>query len=324
MPNGHIVGTQTLVSHGPPARRFNIVILGDGFQAKQLRTFDARAKSLAQALLALSPFDTVAHLVNVRTVRTISTDRGVSDYPTLGVPKRTFYNVAGFFQVAGLPRGPRGFFGTPTPEVARNAAGGAVPLEQIHLLIMLVNVVGDGASAFPGDQMVFLAPQGSKATLLDLAAHECCHAIAHTADEYLDCTEPEPNKTFPNQATEAERLAGTVKWQPLAQPSELTSAGGFKAVHRFGALDVTIPAGSHTPQFVTNPSLNGMLGLYVGCQDVDVSMPGNPCVDAYDDPLGRGRGFYRPMADCRMRSRFAPFCRVCAHEIVAQIQSFAT
>ena len=69
------------------------------------------------------------------------------------------------------------------------------------------------------------------------------------------------------------------------------------------------------------PSLNGKLGLYWGCQDID---DGHPFLDECDQLIeSRGRGYYRSMAACRMRDPGSHFCRVCSALIVDRIQAAA-
>jgi hypothetical protein len=318
MANGSIVGTRTLVDNGDPARRFDIVILGDGFQQAQLKRFDDKAAALAQGLLGMPPFDDVAHLINVHTVRTVSTDSGVSRFPTKSVKKKTFYNVTGHFQAPGLTQPPKSFLGTPTPEVILNAASGIAPQKDLDLYLVLVNVKALAASAFPEQQMAFTGLHQTNTDLVNYTAHECCHAIARTAEEYQDCDGPTPGKTFPNQATEADRLAGNVSWLGQAKASELNAAGDFRAVHLFGDPNVHFDA-THAPVFDATPSLNGKLGLYWGCQDIDETLPGS--CDFFQD--SRGKGYYRPMATCRMRRVDAPFCRVCSQLMIDRIRAAA-
>ncbi len=312
---GSIVNTPTIVNNGPPSTRYDIVILGEGFKQSQLDRFDEKAGVLAQRLLAMPPFDSVAHLINVHTVRTASVDSGVSGFPDAKVKKKTFYGVRGHFDFPGLDKTPASFLGTDTPETILTAAEQIAPLEHLELFIVLVNVKALAASAFPEQQLAFTGLHHTDADLVNYAAHECGHAIARLAEEYEDCDGPTPGKTYPNQATEAQRLAGTVPWQSLAKPSELKAAGGFKAVHLYGDPHVHFTSTTHTPIFDATPSFNGMLGLYWGCQDIDPSVKA-PC-DEYED--GRGRLFYRAMAACKMRYLTSPFCRVCSALIVDRV-----
>jgi hypothetical protein len=165
--------------------------------------------------------------------------------------------------------------------------------------------------------MVFTTLRNADADFVNFTAHECCHAIARTAEEYLDGDPATPGKTYPNQASEQERLAHAVWWTDLALARELDAAGDFRAVDLFGDPDVDFTP-THKPVFRKRTALNGMLGLYWGCQDID-PLPGP--YDPYTDP--RGRHFYRGMATCKMRRSKDPFCRVCSELIRRRIQAAA-
>lgn len=321
--NGTIVDSPTIVDHGNPANRFDIVILGEGFQKRQLGLFDEKAELLADRLLAMPPFDEVAHLINVHTVRTASTDSGISRFPTLGVKKKTFYDVTGHFEVQGLSTPPpQSFLGTDAPEAILAAAERVAPLETLELFIVLVNVKAFAASAFPEQQIAFTGLHKTSADLVNYTAHECCHAIARTAEEYLDGDGPTPGRSYRNRTTERDRLAGTVWWKSLAKANELDAAGDFNAVHLFGDPSAHFTQVTKTPIFDGTPSLNGKLGLYWGCQDINPLLPGKPKEpDFFTDP--RGREFYRGMAKCKMRNVTFPFCRVCSALMVDRIRAAA-
>ena len=317
--HGFIVDAPTIVDHGNPATRFDIVILGEGFPQRQLGQFDEKAELLADRLLAMPPFADVADLINVHTVRTVSTDRGVSQFPDLKVKKKTFYGVIGHFDMLGVGSTPPSFLGTHSPETILAAAERVAPLETLELFIVLVNVKALAASAFPDQQLAFTSLHHTNADLVNYTAHECAHAIARTAEEYQDQDGPTPGRTYLNRTTEADRRAGTVWWKSLARARELDAKGGFKAVHEFGDPDVHFTEATQTPIFDKRPSLNGMLGLYWGCQDINPDLPGTP--DPFQD--ARGMEFYRAMATCKMRTLTSPFCRVCSALIVERIKAAA-
>lgn len=317
MANGNIVNWQTLVNNGDASRRFDIVILAEGFKQAQLDLFDDRAQLLSKRLLALPPFDTVANLINVHTVRVASTESGASNFPKKNTPKQTYFGVSGYFHKQGIQNPPAGFLGTDSPVTVLNAAQNVAPSDTLELFIVLVNSKGQGASAFPENQMVFTTLRNADADFVNFAAHECCHAIAGTAEEYIDGDPATPDKTYLNQASEKQRLSGDVWWKDLSLPKERDGAGGFKAVHLFGDPDVDFTA-THKPVFRKRTARNGMLGLYWGCQDID-PLPGP--YDAYTDP--RGRHFYRGMATCKMRRSKDPLCRVCSELITRRIRAAA-
>jgi IgA Peptidase M64 len=314
MAGGHVVDSDTLVDHGDPADRFDVVILSEGFQQKELGIFDAYAEYLATGLLDMAPFRQVKSLINVHVVRTASTDSGVTNFPIIGVAKKTLFEVRGDFDGTGFA----GFFGTDSPEAIWEAARVIAPKSQLELFVVILNAQGEGASGFFDQQLAITALWGSKPEFLRFAAHECGHAIANLAEEYIGCNPHDDSRAHLNQATEEERNAGTVWWKSLAKPSELKADGSFRAVHELG--DPFMPNGE---QPKVKPSLKGKLGLYWGCQDVppEHDHPNQGC-DAWKDP--HGASFYRALARCRMRRSTYAFCRVCRHLITEVITQTAS
>lgn len=314
MAGGRVVDSDTLLDNGAPADRFDIVILSEGFQKKELGVFDAYAEHLSTGLLDMAPFRQVKSLINVHVVRTASVDSGITNFPNIGVPKKTFFGVHGDFDGTGFP----GYFGTDAPEAIWSAAEVIAPKEELELFVVILNAKGEGASGFFEQRTAFTALWGSKPDFLRYASHECGHAIADLAEEYIGCNPHDASRVYRNQATEDDRNAGTVSWKSLAKPSELKADGSFRAVHELG--DPFMPNGEQPKM---SPALKGKLGLYWGCQDVppEDADPVAAC-DAWKDP--DGAPFYRGMAKCRMRRSTYEFCRVCRHvltEVITQTAS---
>jgi IgA peptidase M64 len=298
---GHIDSHETIVNRGSPAEHFNIVITGDGFTGNDLSTFDTRARAIAAGLLKMPPFNKVASLINVHLVRAVSRESGITKCPD-GVGKvDTYYGVRGRWNNAPYA----GYICTPYPERVYDAAERVAPIDRIHLIIVLANCGGDGGSGFPDLKMAFLTENTDE---VETAVHESAHAFADLADEYITGCPAESGRTYENQATQADVDASRVWWTRLAKRSEL-QAGWFKAVD--------------TPAHAAPARCKGMLGLFWGCQNIDLP-PGSECdlkVDWRADP--RGGHFYRSMERCIMRELKAPFCRVCAAVIERTIRAAA-
>jgi hypothetical protein len=308
----YLAGSDTLVSAGDPADCFDIVILGDGFSASDLAEFDARAAALANGLIAMPPFDALASKINIHAVRAVSLDSGISQCPAGGGTKSTYFDVKGNFngQYAG-------FVGTNNPERIYQAAELIAPREHLEVFLVIANCDIEGGSAFPQQRLAFITMYADMTKFVNFAAHELAHVLAGTCEEYIGCVEDDPLTVYPNQVTDAQRAANAIPWLSLAVAGELTSTGVFRAQHVLGdPLD-------NIDQPIVAAELKGMLGAYWGCQDIAIGsgFPGDMCPHPYSDP--RGAGFFRPMAECRMRrSRYA-FCRVCAAKLTEAVLAVA-
>ena len=74
--DGNVLGTTKIVDNGPNGSRFNIVLMGDGYQASQMAKFAQDAQRFVDALFAAAPFDSPRALINVHRVDVTSLDSG--------------------------------------------------------------------------------------------------------------------------------------------------------------------------------------------------------------------------------------------------------
>lgn len=70
----------TIQYKGDPAKRINLVILGDGFQANELQAFDQAAQNFSTALFQERPFAEYVNYFNVFSIRVPSVESG-ADHP---------------------------------------------------------------------------------------------------------------------------------------------------------------------------------------------------------------------------------------------------
>jgi hypothetical protein len=326
-PAGSVVSG--FVGEDPPTvpidEAFNIVVLGDGFSEGEREDFVNWARKLVDGvpshqipgLKDRKPFVDVWSAVNVRFVETISTDSGISGCsgqrkcPGSAVsPRQTYYGLSGCFE--GLP-GP-GYVGTTSVDLIYQAAEQAFCAEYTHLYIMLANCRVSGGSGHPDQQLVYLTlweNDGSE-EFVRAGAHECGHAIAWLADEYIACSPKDVTRVHPNQATADEVESGTVPWTPLAVSQETTRAGDGRvhlvAVEKYGGKAVAA-------------ARYDWLGAFWGCQDFDTEEVEDLSCNPWTDK--RGSEFFRPMHECRMRKLRWEFCRVCSKAITDHITAIS-
>jgi hypothetical protein len=280
--DGHVIGTTKVVDHGDPALRWNLVILGDGYQAGQIAQFAANVSSFIAKLQSEPPFGDVWTGINVYRIDVASTDSGADD-PTAcggtGATTRTYFDAS--FCNNGIQR--LLLVNNTTVHDVVNAE-----MPQAHMIMVLVNSPIYGGSG--GEIAVAsLAPSAD-----EIALHEMGHTAFGFADEYesyAGCgidppgtrdryTGPEPGQ--PNITANPDRA--TIKWASLvaaATPMPTTTNAN---------------CGQCDPQ--PNPLPATTVGAYEGAGYFHCAL-------------------YRPQFNCRMRVLGNPFCAVC-QEVIRQ------
>jgi len=290
--DGHVVGVHKVIDHGADADRYNIVILGDGYRAAELKKFKADVNGFIKTFRTTAPYDKLWGGINVHRIDVASTDSGADDPGTCGdgssgagVKARTYFDATfcGDGRIRRLL--------TCNASLARSTALARVPAT--HMTMVIVNTAQYGGSGGA------IATFSTHASAAEIGLHEMGHTAFGFADEYeayAGCgsgetghdhyagAEPvEPNVT-------ANANPKTIKWR-----SVLTRAAD--------GLPTTRNA---------------------NCADCDTQ--GNPkpasYVGAYDGARYFHCGCYRPSFNCRMRALGNPFCGVCQQVIADSLQPF--
>jgi hypothetical protein len=276
--DGSIIGTTKIVDHGSAARRFNIVILGDGYQMAQLTEFANDATSFVNTLFATPPYDSLRSGINVYRIDVSSTDSGADDPSACGGAGgavRTYFDAS--FCNSGMRR-----LLVVNDATVMAVAGAHVP--QWTMLLVIVNSTVYGGSG--GQVATFSLASGAN----EIALHEMGHSAFGLADEYefyfgcgLDAdrnNHPYSEPASFNVTVNTDR--GTLKWRDLV------------------AMSTAVPTTSNAtcaacdPQATPVPS--GTVGLFEGA-------------DYYHC------GAFRAQFACRMRALGNPFCAVCERRI---------
>jgi hypothetical protein len=86
--------TVTVLDNGPPDRRFDVVVLADGFAADRLGTFAADVRALVAELLATEPFGLLRALLNVHRVDVVGAPTSTLDGRLLTVDEDAAWRLA--------------------------------------------------------------------------------------------------------------------------------------------------------------------------------------------------------------------------------------
>ena len=283
--DGQVVGVTKIVDHGPDNARWNLVIMGDGYQTGQLAQYHNDVQSFVTTLFATAPFGDLQSAINVHRVDVSSTDAGADD-PTAcggsGATARTYFDAS--FCNGGIRR-----LLEVNNTTALTVAANQVP--QFHMAMVVVNSSVYGGSG--GSVATFSLAAGAN----EIGLHEMGHTAFGFADEYeywagcgVDADRnrhPATEPTEPNVTVNANRA--TNKWRDLV------------------AASTAMPTTTNADCTKCDPQANPVSASTVG---------------AFEGAHYYHCGAYRPQYTCRMRALSNPFCAVCQRVIRQKLTPF--
>ena len=285
--DGSVQGVTKIIDHGPDSARWNLVILGDGYQSGELTDYAADALTFANTLSATAPFDTLWPAINVHRVDVSSTDSGAADPIACGGTGATPHT---FFDATFCSDGQIQRLLAVDTTTARSVATAQVP--QMHMTIVIVNSTIFGGSG--GQVAVF----SKAANAQEIAIHEMGHTAFGLADEYEYFAGCDSGETGHDSYTGAEPTEPNV------------TANANSATIKWSSL---IAAGTAVP---TTSNAN--------CAQCDTQSSPVPAdtVGAFEGARYFHCAMYRPQFTCRMRELGNPFCAVCQQAVSSTLSPF--
>ncbi|MCA8964556.1 MAG: hypothetical protein H6838_00705 [Planctomycetes bacterium] len=197
----------TVYSSGSTQSRYDIVILGDGYQIQEQPRFNQDVQTLLTSLFQKQPYATFANYYNVHTVFRASVDSG-ADQPDVTPPiyKNTVYDAT--YNTGGTARC---LYIQNTAQALADAA--LAPANEGRVLVM----VND--SRYGGCASTF-AVSYNGSSMAEVQIHEMGHSLGGLADEY----------DYPNQ---------TYSGGEPSSPNITTSPTGQKWAHWHGTEGVS-------------------------------------------------------------------------------------
>jgi hypothetical protein len=185
----------TVLSNGTTQTRYDMVILGDGYQASQQGQFNTDVSTFLTALFQRAPYNTFASYYNVHTVFRASVESG-ADRPDENPPvfRNTVYNAT--YNFGGTDRC---LYIQNTSQALADAA--LAPATEGRVLVMVNDTRYGGCAA-----TFAVSYNGSQ--MNEVQIHELGHSLGQLADEY-----DYPNQTY----TGAEPSAVNITTSPTGQ-----------------------------------------------------------------------------------------------------------
>lgn len=292
--DGEVLGFTTIVDSGPATRRWNLVLLSDGFRSDELATrFAPAAQNIASRLFSIPPFTELRRAINIHRVDVASVESGIDDpgggtCTGSGTMVRTFFDGRlcnrGLPRLTGIDEGLAWWVGR-----------GCVP--QMHAAIVVIN------------SMIYGGSGGSVAacTLADgadlIAIHELSHSAFGLGDEYSSWRGCDSGETDRN------RHGFTVF--DLSEPNLTVHTSRETLIaHKWGRFvrdDTPVPTMRNPDCSVcdgsASPVAPNTTGLFEGSHYYHC--------DAY-----------RPEFTCLMREFPLRFCRACSEQIRHRLARF--
>lgn len=299
---------------GPSPDKVDLLILGDGYTAADMKKFEADARRLANHLFDVSPFKERANDFNVWGVAVPTQESGISR-PSTGVHHASVLGAR--YDIFGSER----YVLTLDNRALRDLAQYA-PYEFIEILVNNETYGGGGIFG------QFSTAAASNAWSNYLFVHEFGHHFAGLADEYYTSPvayqssearmEPwEPNVT-------ALRDPAHVKWErhvtagtplPTPWPKEEYEAYSRDYQKRRAALRA-----ANAPESAMNTLFQDDL---VQTRALFAKVAHHDDIGAYEGANYEAKGYYRPAMQCIMFDRSEQFCPVCQDGITDIIDLYA-
>jgi len=297
---------------GPPARKVDIVLLGDGYAAVEMEKWHRDARRLAEVLVSHSPFRERADDINIWAVDTPSEASGVAR-PSDGVYRRSALRVA--YDAFGSERYVLAFDNRRIREAAA-----AAPYEATILVVNERKYGGGGIFN------LYATVSADNAFTPYILVHEFGHHFAALADEYytsdvaFESGAERPEPWEPNVTAHP----ASPKWRDLLTPGvplptpwakeayeakEREIQERRRQIRARGLPEETMEALFREEEKVVGPLLRE--GEWAGA------------VGAFEGAMYEGKGYYRPQVNCMMFSRFGEFCPVCRRALERVIDLYS-
>jgi hypothetical protein len=290
-----------LLRSGDPARKLDLLLLGDGYPEKERAKFEADARRLVDALFAQEPFRSRKADFNVWGIAPPADEKGVSR-PLTGQHRRT--RIGATYDAFGSERYVLSFENRSLRDVAAFA-----PYDALAILVNAETYGGGGIF----NLYATVAADSRWASYIFV--HELGHHLAALADEYFTSdtaylpSEARPEPWEPNVTADPKgekwsdlRTAGVPVPTPWPKDAFTKRAKEFQERRRKIRAE--------------NRPESEMDALFAQQQKEETELlskaPYAKVVGAFEGANYEPTGYYRPQLDCIMFTRDpVPFCAVC-------------
>jgi hypothetical protein len=291
---------------GDSARKVDLLVLGDGYTAKERSKFEKDARRYMETLFATSPFKEHRSDFNVWGLCPPSDESGVSR-PSTGIYRRSPLGAA--YDTFDSER----YVLTMENRTLRDMASFA-PYEFVEILVN-ANTYGGGGIF---NQYATVASDNAWSGYVGV--HEFGHHFAGLADEYYTSDVAYVSQDKKPEPWEANVTAlldpASLKWKDLVESATPLPTPWNK--EEFESFEKDIQKQRRQLRADNRPEAE-MEALFARERDKETAMfraeNYSGRVGAFEGANYAAKGYYRPEVDCIMFTRSKEFCRVCRRTI---------
>jgi hypothetical protein len=301
-----------VLENGPPSRKVDLLLLGDGYTAAEMGKWHADAKRLADLLFSTSPFKERKSDFNVWALDTPSEESGVAR-PSDGIHRRSALRAS--YDAFGSERYVLAFDNRRLREAAA-----AAPYDVMEIVVNGRTYGGGGIFN------LYATVASDNAYTPYVFVHEFGHHFAGLADEYYTSdvaygSTPERPEPWERNATASPT---SPKWKDLVSPG--TPLPTPWAKEAFEAEQKEIQARRRKIRAEKRPEEEMEALFREEQQRVEALLAASPHADAvgaFEGAMYEARGYYRAQPNCIMFTRHTEFCRVCRRAIETVVDLYA-
>ncbi len=299
--------------HGDPARKVDLLLLGDGYTAAERGKFAADARRLVNILFGTSPFKERRQDFNVWGLVPPARESGISR-PSLGVHRS---NPAGStYDAFGSER----YVLTFDNRAFRRLASFA-PYDVVEIVVNGRTYGGGGI------YNLYSTVAADNAFAPYVFVHEFAHHFAALADEYYTSPVaylPSATRDEPWEANVTALLdPANLKWKDLVAAGTPLPTPWDKDGYEKRSREAQATRAELRRQGRPEAEMEALFARERAMDDVQFAAERfTQRVGAFEGAKYEARGFYRPEANCLMFTRADEFCAVCRRAIGAVIDSY--
>jgi hypothetical protein len=299
---------------GDPATKVDLVILGDGYTARELKKFEADARRLTEVLFSTSPFKEHRRDFNVWGLCPPAAESGISR-PSTGIYHDS--PLGATYDAFGSERYVLTFDNRAVRRVAQFA-----PYEFIEILAN--NRTYGGGGIFN----LYSTVAADNAFANYVFVHEFGHHFAGLADEYYTSSVAYKPATERVESWEPNATAlldpANLKWKDLVTPNTPIPTSWNKDAFENYSREIQKRRAQLRKDKRPETEMEALFREELKHEQAMFAAENYAGhVGAFEGAIYESRGYYRPEVDCIMFTRTNHFCAVCRRAIERIIKMYS-